>query len=144
MTPLGERVRALPYFLNNLAPRLRSAWIALSRRTSVARMTRDDVARLAPDAPVARHADQGGVVAVILNRDEVLLGAIEGSMDDWTTVERRARDAMNPAPQTIRPDMTLKLAAKLLQTNAYLLVTDAHGRYLGRYHIPSPRPLLRE
>jgi len=40
---------------------------------------------------------------------------------------------MNPGPQTIRPDMTPRLAAKLMASNPYLLVTTAMGNYLGRY-----------
>ena len=40
---------------------------------------------------------------------------------------------MNPAPQTIRPDMTPRLAAQLLMSNPYLMVTTAMGKYLGRY-----------
>ena len=40
---------------------------------------------------------------------------------------------MNPNPQTIRPDMTPRLATKLLKSNPYLMVTTAKGKYLGRY-----------
>ena len=40
---------------------------------------------------------------------------------------------MNPNPQTIRPDMTPRLATKLLKKNPYLIVTTEHGKYLGRY-----------
>jgi hypothetical protein len=50
--------------------------------------------------------------------------------------EDRAIDAMNPAPQTIRPDMTHKLAATLLQKHRYILITTSYGKYLGRYEPP--------
>jgi len=43
---------------------------------------------------------------------------------------------MNPNPQTIRPDMTRRLATKLLRSNPYLIVTTGKGKYLGRY-VPS-------
>jgi hypothetical protein len=41
---------------------------------------------------------------------------------------------MNPNPQTIRPDMTLRLATKLLKSNPYLIVTTEMGKYLARYN----------
>jgi hypothetical protein len=40
---------------------------------------------------------------------------------------------MNPAPQTIRPDMTRRLASALLREAPYLLITRAGGAYCGRY-----------
>ena len=64
----------------------------------------------------------------MLNSDGVLLGTIERS-----DPAPRALDAMNPNPQTIRPDMTLRLAANLLTSNPYLMVTTERGKYLGRY-----------
>jgi hypothetical protein len=45
----------------------------------------------------------------------------------------RLRDCINPAPQTIRADMTRRLAFKLLDHSPYLLVTDSEGRFLGRF-----------
>jgi hypothetical protein len=57
-----------------------------------------------------------------------LLGAI-----DKSDSAPHASEIMNSAPQTIRPDMTPKLAAKLLRSNRYLIVTTEHGKYLGRY-----------
>ena len=130
--PLSERMRAFRYFVNNLAPGLRSFWIHFSDRVRVDEFLRDDLVRLgpadvvppaAPDSPTPR--------AVVLNPDGVLLGAIE-------QFERapRALEAMNPNPQTIRPDMTPRLAKKLLQSNPYLIVTTEKGKYLGRYAGP--------
>ncbi|HEY2107977.1 MAG TPA: hypothetical protein VGH29_19425 [Candidatus Binataceae bacterium] len=58
----------------------------------------------------------------------ILLGAIDHKQQGTS-----AGEAMNPAPQTIRPDMTPRLAADLLRHSPYLLITDAEGRYLGRY-----------
>jgi hypothetical protein len=56
--PVSERWRALPYFINNLAPGLRAAWIALSRRVTVARFTRDTLLKLTPaDAIPERLAE---------------------------------------------------------------------------------------
>jgi hypothetical protein len=130
--PLSERMRALPYFINNLAPEFRSAWISRSNRTMVRETMRDDLARLNPDdALTSAPADSPTPRAVVLNADGVLLGAID--KPDSTP---RARDLMNSAPQTIRPDMTPRLAAKLLESNPYLLVTTEHGKYLGRYLPP--------
>jgi hypothetical protein len=65
---------------------------------------------------------------VVLNSEVALLGAIEQS-----NAAPRSLDAMNPHPQTIRPDMTPRLATKLLKKNPYLIVTTEHGKYLGRY-----------
>ena len=90
---------------------------------------RDDLVRLGsedhvppspPDSPTPR--------AVVLDRNEVLLGTIERAEPS-----PRALDTMNPNPQTIRPDMTPRLAKKLLASNPYLIVTTAKGKYLGRY-----------
>ena len=127
--PLSERVHALRYFVNNLAPGIRAAWIRYSDRATVRDSMRDDLVRLGPDdAVAAAPADFSMPRAVVLNHDGVLLGAIEKSDS-----APHARDIMNSAPQTIRPDMTPKLAAKLLESNRYLIVTTEYGKYLGRY-----------
>jgi hypothetical protein len=127
--PLSERLRALRYFVNNLAPGLRELWIHYSDRVRVAEFMRDDLARLGPDDPVvASSPDSPSPRAVVLNSDAVLLGTIE-----QPAAASRALDAMNPNPQTIRPDMTPRLATHLLKSNPYLIVTTEHGRYLGRY-----------
>lgn len=127
--PLSERIRALPYFINNLAPGIRSAWIRYSHRTTVSESMRYDLAHMNPDDAVpAGPPSSRAPRAVVLNADRILLGAIDKSES-----ASRALDIMNPAPQTIRPDMTPQLAAKLLESNPYLIVTTEHGRYLGRY-----------
>jgi len=127
--PLSERMRALPYFVNNLAPGLRSFWIRYSDRARVAEFMRDDLVRLGPEDSVPPALpDSPTPRAVVLNSDGILLGAIEQS-----DAAPRALAAMNPAPQTIRPDMTPQLAAQLLTANPYLIVTTAMGKYLGRY-----------
>jgi len=126
-------MRALPYFINNLAPGIRSAWIRYSNRTTVREMMRDDLARMNPDdTVVATPARSRAPRAVVLNADGVLLGAIDSSDS-----APHARDLMEPSPQTIRPDMTPRLASKLLESNPYLIVTTEHGKYLGRYLPPS-------
>jgi hypothetical protein len=126
---LSERVAALPYFLNNLVPSVRETWIAITRRAAVWDSMRDDLPKLAPaDSPAGLPATATVPRAVLLDAHGILLGAIEGRPS-----EASALDAMNPAPQTIRPDMTPRLAAVLLRARPYLLVTTAEGRYLGRY-----------
>jgi len=127
--PLSERLRALRYFLNNLAPGLRELWIHYSDRVRVAEFMHDDLARLGPDDSVpASSPNSSPPHAVVLNSDGVLLGTIE-----QPAAASQALDAMNPNPQTIRPDMTPRLATHLLKSNPYLIVTTEHGRYLGRY-----------
>ena len=127
--PLSERARAVRYFINNLAPGIRAAWIRYSNRAAVRDSTRDDLARIGLDDPVpAAAANSPTPRAVVLNHAGVLLGTIEKSDS-----APHAREAMNSAPQTIRPDMTPRLAAKLLESNRYLIVTTDHGKYLGRY-----------
>jgi len=134
--PLSERVRALRYFVNNLAPGIRDAWIRYSDRTTVRDSMRDDLVRLGPDDAVpAAPADSSTQRAVVLNHDGVLLGAI-----DKSDSAPHAREIMNSAPQTIRPDMTPRLAAKLLESNRYLIVTTDHGKFLGRYLSITPSP----
>jgi hypothetical protein len=44
---------------------------------------------------------------------------------------------MNQAPQTIRPDMTHRLAAGLLEKHRYILITTSFGKYIGRYEPPA-------
>jgi hypothetical protein len=126
---LFERMRAFRYFVNNLAPGIRSFWIHYTDRVCVSEFTRDDLGRLGPEDHVA-PASPGSPMprAVVLNSEGTLLGAIEQSES-----APRALDAMNPNPQTIRPDMTPRLATKLLKANPYLVVTTEHGKYLGRY-----------
>jgi len=127
--PLSERVRAFRYFVNNLAPGVRSSWIHYTDRVCVSEFTRDDLARLGPKYQVAPSAPGSPMPrAVVLNSDGTLLGALEQSDS-----APRALDAMNPNPQTIRPEMTPRLATKLLKANPYLVVTTEHGKYLGRY-----------
>jgi hypothetical protein len=134
--PLSERMRALRYFVNNLAPGIRDAWIHYSDRATVRDSMRDYLVRLSPDDAVpAAPADSSTPRAVVLNHDGVLLGAIE-KLDSAPC----AREIMNSAPQTIRPDMTPKLAADLLKSNRYLIVTTDHGKYLGRYLSITPSP----
>ena len=134
--PLSERIRALRYFINNLAPGIRAAWIRYSNRATVRDSMRDDLANIGPDDSVAA-APAGSPTprAVVLNNDGVLLGAI-----DKSDSAPHAREIMNSAPQTIRPDMTPRLAAKLLESNRYLIVTTEHGKYLGRYLSITPSP----
>jgi hypothetical protein len=132
---LSERVAALPYFLNNLFPSLRETWITMTRRAAVWDSMRDDLPRLAPADLLPEFGGDGTAPrAVVLDANGILLGAIEDRSSGGS-----ALDAMNPAPQTIRPDMTPGLAAVLLRARPYLLVTTAEGRYLGHYlpgHFP--------
>lgn len=127
--PLSERMRAFRYFVNNLAPGLRAFWIHYTDRVCVSEFMRDDLLRLGPEDSVPPAAPGSPTPrAVVLNPGGVLMGAIENP-----NAAARALDAMNPNPQTIRPDMTPRLAAKLLKSNRYLIVTTAKGRYLARY-----------
>jgi hypothetical protein len=133
--PLSERLRALRYFVNNFAPGLRSLWIHYSKRVRIAEFTRDDLVRLGPDDSVAAAAAHYSAPrAVVLNSDGVLLGSI-----DQEGAAVRALDTMNSNPQTIRPDMTPRLATRLLRSNPYLIVTTEKGKYLGRY-VPKLSP----
>jgi len=130
--PLSERIRALPYFVNSLAPGLRSGWIRYLDRVRVGEFMRDDLVRLGPEDSVPPGSpDSSTPRAVVLTPGGVLLGAIEQSES-----APDALAAMNPAAQTIRPDMTPRLAAKLMASNRYLIVTTAMGKYLGRYVAP--------
>jgi hypothetical protein len=129
---LSERLRALPYFINNYAPGLRASWIRYSGRVCVGDFMRDDLQRIEPaDALPAATPDSPSPRAVVLDSQGVLLGSVE-TRDSAP----RALAAMNPAPQTIRPDMTLRLAAELMAAHPYLIVTTAVGRYLGRFIRP--------
>jgi hypothetical protein len=122
-------MRALPYFVNNLAPGLRAFWVHYTDRVRIDEFMRDDLIRLGPNDSVSPASpDSPTPRAVVLNPEGVLLGAIEQS-----DPAPRAIYAMNPNPQTIRPDMTPRLASKLLKSNRYLMVTTAKGKYLGRY-----------
>ncbi len=129
---IGERARVLRFFINNLVPGIRSTWIRVSGRATVGASTRDDIAHLAaddgvPPAPAGPSAPR----AVVLDNHGVLLGTIEKP-----DAAPRALDAMNPAPQTIRPDMTPQLAAALMGSDPYLLVTTETGNFVGRYSRP--------
>jgi hypothetical protein len=127
--PLSGRMRAFRYFVNNLAPGLRASWIHFSDRVRVDEFMRNDLVRLGPEGFVpAAASDSPQLRAVVLDRDGVLLGAIERA-----DAAPRALDAMDPNPQTIRPDMSPRLAEKLLKSNPHLIVTTATGKYLARY-----------
>ena len=122
-------MRAFPYFVNNLAPGLRAFWVHYTDRVRIDEFMRDDLIRLGPnDSVPPASPDFPTPRAVVLNPEGVLLGAIE-----QTDLAPRALDAMNPNPQTLRPDMTQRLAAKLLRSNPYLIVTTEKGKYRGRY-----------
>jgi hypothetical protein len=127
-----EKLRALPYFINNLAPGIRANWISISRRALVIESTKDDLPRLRSSDAIPLAAGDNPVAAVVLNDDGILLGAIEANAEG-----SRAIEVMNPAPQTIRPDMTHRLAATLLEGNRYILVTTSLGKYIGRYIAPA-------
>ncbi len=126
----SERLRTLPYFLNNLAPGPRTAWIKLTGRARVDEFVVDDLPRLTPDDLVPKLLRTKSPRAVVLNRHGVLLGSIDREAEG-----SRAIDAVNGGPQTIRPDMTPALASTLLGEHPYLLVTTATGAYLGRYRM---------
>jgi hypothetical protein len=118
--------------VNNLAPGLRAFWIHYSDRVRVDEFMCDDLVRLGPEDVVPPASpDSPTPRALVLNLEGVLLGTIETSDS-----APRALDAMNSNPQTIRPDMTPRLATKLLRSNPYLMVTTEKGKYLGRY-VPS-------
>jgi len=129
---MREKLRALPYFINNLAPGIRASWIAISRRPAAMQCARADLPRLRSSDPVPISGTPPGIIAVVLDAEGALLGAIEPNAKGV-----RAIDAVNPAPQTIRPDMTHRLAAQLLEKHRYLLVTTSFGRYIGRYEPPA-------
>jgi hypothetical protein len=129
---MRDKLRALPYFINNLAPGIRASWISISRRPTAAQRAEDDLPRLRPSDPIPASTARADVVAVVLNSEGMLLGAIEPNANG-----ARAIDALNPAPQTIRPDMTHRLAAHLLEKHRYILVTTSFGKYLGRYEPPT-------
>jgi hypothetical protein len=118
--------------VNNLAPGVRAFWIHYSHRIRIDEFMRDDLVPLGPEDVVPPASpDSPTPRAVVLNSDGVLLGTIETS-----DIAPHALDAMNSNPQTIRPDMTPRLATKLLKSNPYLMVTTEKGKYLGRY-VPS-------
>jgi rhodanese-related sulfurtransferase len=135
--PIAERLRALPYFVHNLFPDIRRRWIELSRRSGVGDAMASDLPRLSPRDRVFSLTllHEAPPYAVVLNGAGILLGTIDAIEDINSDVA--AEEVMNPAPQTIRPDMTHKLAAHLLRHSPYLLITTAAGRYLGRYAIGS-------
>ncbi len=130
-----EYVTALPFFVHNLVPGIRDTWLQVSGRPAVRDLMKDDLVRMGPNDPIQQASApiHLPVRAVVLDARGVLLGAIEANAGG-----DRAVDAMNPSPQTIRPDMTHGLAASLLRGHPYLLVTDADGKYLGRYALQNP------
>src|SRR5271170_5574671 len=78
--PLSERMRALRYFINNLAPGPRSFWIHYSDRVRIDEFTRNDLVRLGPEDSVPpAPSDSPTPCAVVLNSDGILLGTIEQS-----------------------------------------------------------------
>jgi rhodanese-related sulfurtransferase len=136
--PLAERLKAFPFFINNLAPGFRNTWIKISGRAVVGASISDAPRRLGYRDLLPESLPDGiRPAAVILNEQNVLIGAIDrnddgagaGSADGG----RAVTDLMDPGPQTIRPDMTHELAADLLRHHPYILVTESSGRYLGLY-----------
>lgn len=125
----SERLRALPYFIHNLVPSIRQTWITFSGRRRVTEWISSEQSQVLPDSilPVS-FASTNTPLAVVVNRDGILLGAIDSNQPGAIAVE-----GMNPAPQTIRPDMTRRLASALLREAAYLLITTGGGEYCGRY-----------
>lgn len=88
-----------------------------------------ELPRLPADEPLpGSFSAAAAPFAVVLDGAGILLGAI-----DEKRAGALARDCINPAPQTIRADMTRRLAFKLLEHSPYLLVTDSEGRFLGRF-----------
>jgi hypothetical protein len=126
----AERLRALPYFLNNLAPGPRAAWIKVTGRARVDEFLVDDLPRLAPDERVPKLLRNRAPRAVVLNREGVLLGSIDREAEGARWI-----DVVSGGPQTIRPDMTPALASTLLGDHPYVLVTTATGGYIGRYRL---------
>ncbi|HUA35332.1 MAG TPA: hypothetical protein VMA09_17110 [Candidatus Binataceae bacterium] len=133
-----ERIRPLPYFINNLFPGPRDLWISATRRHRIDQLMADDVPRLSSEDQIAASSLRpDSPHAVVLNRDGVLLGAIEKA-----GVEGAAIDYVNGGPQTARPEMTPALAAKLLKDHRYILITTGMGKYLGRYCLENSSPAI--
>jgi hypothetical protein len=82
-------------------------------------------------------SSRNDVVAVVLNSEDALLGAIEPDGKG-----PHAIDGVNSAPQTIRPDMDHRLAAHLLEKHRYILVTTVFGKYIGRYEPPATKATI--
>ena len=117
------------YFVNNLAPGMRAFWIHYSDRVRVDEFMRDDLVRFRPEDVVPPASpDSPTPRAVVLNSEGVLLGTIERS-----DAAPRALDAMNPNPQTIRPDMTPRLAAQTAEIESVFDRDNSEGQI--------PRPL---
>jgi hypothetical protein len=133
--PIAERLRALPYFVHNLFPDIRRRWIELSHRGVVGEAMVCDLPRLSPKDRAFNVAITATAppFAVVLDGAGILLGAID--QIEQVNSDTTAYEAMNPAPQTMRPDMTRKLASQLLRHSPYLLITTAEGHYLGRYAV---------
>ena len=101
-TPLSERMRAFPYFVNNLAPGLRSFWIHYLDRVRVEEFMRDDLIRLGPEDAVPPAApDSPTPRAVVLDSNGVLLGTIEQLQ---SRAARAVRDESEPANNPPRHD----------------------------------------
>jgi len=127
--PANQGLRVLPYFVHNLAPSVRQNWIKLSRRRCVSESITSQMILLRPDELLPdSFTSSAAPFAAVLDDAGILLGAIDRNRSGAA-----AGEAMNPTPQTIRPDMTRRLASGLLRDSPYLLVTEADGRYLGRY-----------
>jgi hypothetical protein len=127
--PPDQRLRAAPFFVDNLAPQIRRAWIKLSRRQGAVTRVSPDLPRLGPEQLLPDLSDVNvAPLAVVLDAAGVLLGSVDENRPGAPVA-----GIINPAPQTIRPDMTHRLAAHLLRHSPYLLVSDADGHYLGRY-----------
>ena len=66
-------MRALPYFVNNLAPGLRSFWIHYLDRVRVEEFMRNDLARLGPDDAVPSAAPDSPTPRAVVLAASVML-----------------------------------------------------------------------
>lgn len=126
----------MPYFINNLAPGIRAEWIRISGRRTAIEAARDYLPRLAPGDTFALPGERADTRAEAPLAVALAGGILLGSIDAPPPSGKVTLEELNPAPQTIRPDMTDRLAARLLREHRYLLVTDARGIYLGLYAPP--------
>ncbi len=117
--PLPERIRAFPYFINNLAPGLRSFWIHYTDRVRVAEFMHDDLIHLGPEDAVASAAPDSRMPrAVVLNADGILLGAIEAIQLRPARARRdESRAANNPPRHDAPPRREIAEVESLLADN---------------------------
>jgi CBS domain-containing protein len=112
-----------------------------ARQPRTASLLRTDLLTCGPDerlVEVQQRRPRAGEpgLAVVVNRDRVVLGVLDSQALERAPVDRRVAEVMKRAPSTLRPNVPLDEAEQWMtrEEREHVLITTPDGTLLGVLH----------